>query len=63
MLDVLRDWIGIHRREVREGSDSVEVTCHLRSSPSRPAMCAEFGMRLPGTLTSYVNSPAANAHI
>lgn len=37
MLDVLRDWFGIHRREVGEGSESVEVTCHLRSPiPSLP---------------------------
>jgi hypothetical protein len=37
MLDVLRDWLGIHRREVGEGSDSGEVTCHLRSQiPSLP---------------------------
>jgi hypothetical protein len=38
MLDVLCDWLGIYRRQVREGIDSVEVTCHLRSSsPSLPA--------------------------
>jgi hypothetical protein len=37
MLDVLRDWFGIHRREVRAGTEGVEVTCHLRSPiPSLP---------------------------
>jgi hypothetical protein len=37
VLDVLRGWLGIPRRNVHEGSDSVEVTCHLRSSiPSLP---------------------------
>ena len=38
MLDVLRDWIGIRRAEAGEGTDRVEVTCHLRSPiPSLPA--------------------------
>ncbi len=38
MLDVLRGWLGIHRREVRDGSDVVEVACHVRSPiPSLPA--------------------------
>lgn len=38
MLDVLRDWFGIHREELRAGIESVEVSCHLRSPiPSLPA--------------------------
>ena len=38
MFDVLRGWLGVRRREVREGTDTVEVTCHLRSQiPSLPA--------------------------
>jgi len=38
MFDVLRGWLGVGRRVVREGGDTVEVTCHLRSQiPSLPA--------------------------
>ncbi len=38
MFDVLRGWLGVRRRVVREGSETVEVTCHLRSQiPSLPA--------------------------
>jgi hypothetical protein len=53
MLDVLRHWLGIHRRAVREASDIVEVTCHLRSPiPSLPAKFA-YGVLViaPAALT------------